>query len=87
MSSSNFTAILPSNETNTLFGITVTDDNLVEGTESFSVSLNLIGSREGGIVFLGNVTMATVYIEDNDSKLSILILSVYLYIEFNRTWR
>ena len=77
MPSSNFTAILPSNETNTLFGITVTDDNLVEGTESFSVSLNLIGSREGGIVFLGNVTMATVYIEDNDSKLSILILSVY----------
>ena len=72
MPSANFTAILPSNDTQTLFGILVTDDNFVEGTETFSVTLNLIGSRsreEGGIVFLGNVTMAMVIIEDNDSKL------------------
>ena len=69
--SSTLTAFSPANVTQTLFGIPITDDNLVEGEESFTVTMEIFNERsreEGGIVFLGNVTMATILIEDNDSK-------------------
>ncbi len=65
-------ALLLANDTRALFGIPVTNDNLVEGDESFFVSLSIANelSREnGGIVFLGNLTMATVVITDNDGKI------------------
>ncbi len=55
-----------------MFGVPIVDDNLVEGEESFSVSLTLsnpVSREDGGIVFLGNLTMATVTIIDNDSEL------------------
>ncbi len=84
---SSLPAILLANDTRSLFGIPVADDNLVEGDESFFVALNLVNpvSREdGGIVFLGNLTMATVTIIDNDSKAVIIILLyIIMYVAFN----
>jgi len=64
-------ALLLASETVTRFGVPVTDDDLVEGLETFSVNLILSNPRsreEGGIVFLGNLTTATVLIQDNDSE-------------------
>ena len=64
-------ALLLANDTQTLFGIPIAIDNLVEGDESFFVALSIANEQsieEGGIVFLGNLTMATVVITDNDGK-------------------
>ena len=58
-----FTAIIPAGATNTTVTVTVTDDNIVEGDEVFSMSLTVPSYLGPGIV-AGLVTNATVTIID-----------------------
>lgn len=52
------------------FGVVIREDRRVEHEEFFTARLTLPPS-EGSNVKLGRVEMATVYIEDNDSKKSL----------------
>ena len=53
------------------FGIVLHDDNIVERTEDFSVSLLLPGEPVlGSNIFLGGVSRAVVYIKDDDGEIS-----------------
>ena len=58
-----FTAIIPAGATNTTVTVAVTDDNIVEGDEVFSMSLTVPSYLGPGIV-AGLVTNATVTIID-----------------------
>ena len=66
-SSLNLTATILSSETQIQFGVPLREDEIVEGTESFSATLFLTESQQGGgNTFIRNITMATALIVDND---------------------
>ena len=64
---------------NVSVNISITDDTLAEGTETFHVSINIVMDTD-----LSNVTvnpnMTTVSIQDNDCKLTLSLYSPYSVI-------
>ena len=64
------TATFPVNATNTTVRITVKNDNIVEGNETFNMSLNVPSSLAPGII-AGLVSSATGIIIDSSSKAKI----------------
>ncbi len=63
------THTLAATSTQSQFGIQIREDSIVEETESFSVELMLPSISQPGVM-IGTINRATVFIEDNDSKLS-----------------
>ena len=64
-------ATIPAGATNTTVRVPVMSDNIVEGDEMFSISLNVSSSLGPGIVS-GSVTRATGIIVDSSGKLKYL---------------
>ena len=61
------TATIPAGATNTTVRVAVTDDNIVEGNETFNISLNVSSSLAPAIV-AGSFNSATGIIIDTTSK-------------------
>ena len=47
------------------FNISITDDNILETTEEFNLTISSISSSR---IFASNIQQATVFIIDNDGK-------------------
>ena len=60
-------AMIPAGATDTTVRVAVTNDNIVEGDEMFSISLNVPSSLGPGVV-AGSITNATGSIIDTTSK-------------------
>ena len=65
--STSLTATIPAGATTTTVRVPVMSDYIVEGNETFSMSLNVPSSLDPGIV-AGSVTSATGIIVDSTSK-------------------
>ena len=66
--------IIPPGVTTTSFDVTVKDDVVVEGNETFTVSFTVVDVTTGGVVTTttGTPTVTTIVtIEDDDSKYTI----------------
>ncbi len=63
------THTLAATSTQSQFGIQIREDLIVEETEFFFVELMLPSVSQPGVV-IGTINRATVFIEDNDGKLS-----------------
>ena len=69
ISTTPLTAIIPDGATNTTVRVAVTDDNIVEGDEMFTMSLTVPSSLAPGIV-AGSITIAAGIIIDS-SKIKV----------------
>ena len=74
-------ATIPAEATNTTVRVAVTNDDIVEGDEMFSMSLNVPSSLGPGVV-AGSVTSATGIIIDSSSMTSIFT-SIYELLYYN----
>ena len=73
-------ATIPAGATNTTVRVAVTNDNIVEGDEMFSMSLN-VPSSLGPAIIAGSVTSATGIIIDTTGK-SLLLSVIVAMIKF-----
>ena len=73
--SNSLTAIFTAGSTSTTVNVPVTNDNIVEGPETFDLTFT-IPSSLGGQVILGTITNANGNIIDNTSKKK--------YVEINK---
>lgn len=62
----NVTHTIPAASSESLFGIQIREDTIVEETETFSVEIFLAPNQPG--VMIGAVNRATVFINDNDDR-------------------
>ena len=65
-----YTVIFPAGRTRSSFNVTIHDDDIVEGNENFTLSINT--SSLPSNVAVGDAYQTTVIISDNDCELSIL---------------
>ena len=66
-----------------IVNVLVTDDNIVEGNETFSMNLNVLSSLGPGIA-TGDITSATATIIDTSRKLHHYKLFVIVLYNFYR---
>ena len=60
-------AILPANSPETVFGMIIHEDEVVENSESFSVSMRLLTEQSGA------TSETVVVIQDNDCKMILVV--------------
>ena len=59
-----YTVIIPAKQTSMLFGILINDDSILEGSESFNLTISTVPHH----VIVTNPNEATVTIVDDDGK-------------------
>ena len=67
-----YTVTFPAGQTGASFGITIYDDNILEGSETFTIEVDSSSLLTG--VSVGGTSQATVAIDNDDCKLQTSIL-------------
>ena len=61
-----YTVTIPAGQTNATFNVPITDDNILEGNENFTLTINTSSLSNG--VTRDDLNQATVTIVDNDDR-------------------
>ena len=61
-----YTVTIPAGQTTATFNVPINDDNVLEGNENFTLTINTSSLSNG--VTHGNLDQATVTILDNDDR-------------------